>query len=296
MRLMLAILILVSVQVVRADDAITLLGRDLSKVILTLPKPVKIYSYFNVISATEELNSFDGRQSFLQRFFDTTLERFWDMNLNSGTLINAGPGLYAAIDPHISQSFGNTMVEISVPAGTRYLDIHKNFPLGVDTLAALANEGIIASMLMSQIFTANGAQFEFGRDTLKTMIKPEFSFFRRMVQEIFNRQNVVMAEYNWDTSLSGFCRVNSYSAFVIFGSRHDDKMADPFGKTLVFKSLLPALTEQEVSAANDTAKFKEVLQGVKERRTYRDKVNFVNRHYTSQEKADVANQTYSCEL
>ncbi len=228
MRVFLAIFFLLNINA-NAGDAAAMLERDLTPVILTLQKPVRMYSYFNVIAMSEELNSPQGRQNYLQRFFNATMGRFWDMNLTASQYINSGPGLYAAIDPHISQSFGNTMVEIGVPAGTRFLDIHKNVPLSDDTINALANEGIIARDLLGELFVAKNGRYEFGRDTMKFMIKPEFSFFRGMLQEIFLRQNVVMAEYNWDTSLAGFCRLHSYSAFVIFGSMKDSGIEDPEG-------------------------------------------------------------------
>jgi hypothetical protein len=279
-----------------ASESASLLERDLSPVILTLPKPVRMYSYFNVIAMTDELNSPEGRQKFLQRFFDATMGRFWDMNLTASQYINSGPGLYAAIDPHISQGFGNTMVEILVPAGTVFLDIHRNVILGEDTINALANEGIIARELMGELFVSKNGRFEFGRDTMKFMIKPEFSFFRGMMQELFLRRNVVMAEYNWDTSVAGFCRLHGYSAFVMFGAMRGSGIEDNFGKTLVFKNELPALTDEEKRSLATTAKFKKVLEELKSRKTYRDKVNFVNRSYTPAERDELVNQTYSCEL
>ena len=296
MRLILVIFLQSMASFGYAGEAAALLERDLGPVILTLQKPIKMYSYFNLQTKTEELDSPEGRQRFLQRFFDATMGRFWDMNLTASQYINSGPGLYAAIDPHISQQFGNTMVEISVPTGTRFIDIHKNVPLAADTVNALVAEGIIARELLAELFVAKGSQYQFGRDTMKFMIKPEFSFFRGMVQELFLRQNVVMAEYNWDTSVAGFCRVHGYSAFVLFGSMKDTGIADNFEKTLVYFEELPALTDEEKISAVMTAKFKQVLEGLKSRKTYREKVNFVNRSYELSEKLNLVNLTYSCEL
>lgn len=296
MRVFLAVLFIFFANAARAEEAAELLARDLSKAMLTMQKPVKLYSYFNVISVTAELDTPQGRQNFLQRFFNATMYRFWDMNLLDSAYINSGPGLYAAIDPHISQSFGNTMVEILVPTGTRYLDIHKNVLLGNDTISALSSEGIISRGLMGELFVQKGEQFEFSRDTMKVMIKPEFSFFRKMVQDLFNREKITMAEYNWDTSLAGFCRLHSYSAFVMFGNMSETGVTENFGKTLVFKAPLPALTDEENLSLSTNLKFIQVLEGVKSKKTYREKLNFVNRAYSPAEKNELVNQTYSCEL
>ena len=297
MRRTLFFLILLSFGIVQADvRSEQLLTRDLAVVIKSMPKAINLYTYFNILQITGELSTPAGRDGFNKRFFAGSLLRYWEPALTNGSYINAGPGLYAAIDPHISKSYGNMMLDISIKPGTRFIDLHVNTPLGSDTVEALVSEGIVPRGMLSTLFVLKGQRYEFSSVTLKTMIRPELMAFRKMVQEILNAQSVEMAEYNWDTSVPGFCRLQRYSAFVIFGLMRSAGIAYSMANTLVTEAELPALSDSEKATAGRDLKFRQVLDDVKKTTGYGAKVNTVRKAYPDEiERNELINQTYSCE-
>jgi hypothetical protein len=282
-----------------AQSAEELLTRDLKVGIKSMPSEVRVYNYFNVLQTSQELVSPEGRANYLKRYFDGSMSRFWDPNAAQVNFINAGPGLYAAIDPFISKQFGNTLVELTVQPGTVYIDVVNPLPVSKDTLSALIKEGYLEAGLVTGVLLKVSDRYAFTRDTLKNMINPSYKSFRQLVQNIFVKSSIGMVEYNWDTSLSIFCRRHSYSAFVFTGvlKSSDGKMyyEENVGKTLLYGVALPNLTSVESEAGQRVAHFRELLEQLKLAPTNKDKSNLVLRYYPNEsEKDDIINKTFSC--
>lgn len=279
----------------------TLLTADLLKAVKETDKTYRIYNYFNMSSTPQELMTAAGRSHFSKRYLDSSMWRFWDMDNHQTSYINAGPGLYAAIDPHISKQFGNTLLVITVPAGVKYLNVVRPVPVATETISALIEENILDQAGVSALFGGTARARTFTRDTLKFMVQPTYKKLRELTQQIVLKNDLAMIEYNWNTSLAGFCRSHSYSAFVLIGKKStasDGRMIfiEKFEETLVYGVDLPALTEHEQSTISQTRNFAELLQGLKNVSGARARAQLIQRHYPEESVRDeIINTTYSCE-
>lgn len=210
-----------------------LLARDLKAGTKSLSQEIRIYHYFPVQcsfgsgtaspSWCDSLTRPEGRRAHVTNYLKSVTARFWDVGYRADQYINAGPGLYLAIDPHIAYSqklFGTTVIELRVPAGTPYVNVVKAIPISQATLDALVNEGFLARHQLASVFSkaAGPTKLGFYRDTLKNMTSPGFEHFRRLVMRHFSENGIQFIEYNWDSSLAGFCRRKSASAFVFIGT------------------------------------------------------------------------------
>ena len=284
------------------EQAIALLNRDLSKSMKTMQESTRLYTYFNVAGQLSTLDSLQKRNSLMQRFFANSLMQFWNLESTATKNINAGLGLYAAIDPHVSRSYGNVFTEIGIAQGTKYLDVYSPILVGKDTIAALIKEDLILRNEINAILIPSGkGRYAFSRDTLRAMVKPEFKEFRKVVQRIFLTNKLVMLEYNWESSLPGFCRMNRASAFVIVGAvvknaQGVSQIQESFSKTLISETGFPNQTELEKQTTQRVLKFKTMLSQMTAKGTYAQKVKVVNTHYAdADEKLAVFDSTYSCE-
>lgn len=282
-----------------AQDAERLLGRDVMSSVKTMPKDVHIYHYFNIKDLWVELKTPDGRANYVTRYLTDVTGRFWDLNYHAAAYINAGPGVYLAIDPYVAyvQNFGNTMIELVVPKGTRFINVVRPIPIGQDTLNALVKEGIIASHQASFIFYKAGGPTKLGfyRDTLKNMTNPGYEKFRSTVLRIFQTNAIQWIEYNWDTRLSGFCNPKSASAFNYVGmTPWDLKYAGiPMMSTLPF----PLLTASEQELSTRVVKFRDLLGQIDSMRKRGIKIppSIVSSVYTPAEYKQIKDMTYSCD-
>lgn len=284
------------------ESALALLNRDLTNSMKQIQQPIRLYTYFNVSGSLSTLDSLQKRNSLMQRFFSSTMMHFWNVESTATKNINAGLGLYAAIDPHVSRSYGNVFVEIGIAKGLKYLDVYNPILVGKDTLEALIKEDLILRNEINAILVPAGkGRYAFSRDTLRAMVKPEFKEFRKIVQRIFLTNRLVMLEYNWESSLPGFCRMNRASAFVLVGnvaknSQGVNQVSESFSKILLSENGFPNPTELEKKTLQRVLKFKTMLGQMAAKGTYAQKLKVVNSHYSdSDEKLDVFDRTYSCE-
>lgn len=274
------------------SEAELLLTGDLLASVKTLDKEIRIYHYFFVPQIHQALTQASGRDAYVSRYFDIVYGRFWDLNFVTDQFINAGPGLYAAIDPSISKSFGNAVAEISLMPGTRFLNVVKPIKLREETLQALFNEGYFNSSSKEILFKLNG-NYVFSRDTLKNVTTLAFSGFRKLIHSIFQTQQITAIEYNWDTDLSGFCRKHSYSAFVLIGGAENAK------KIMSIPDLnLPNLTVEELDSQKRVFTYRRMLEDIQDKRKAGVKVDpEIKTYYFPNlfELNDLINKTYSCE-
>lgn len=285
----------------QAQSAEILLARDLMAGVKTMPREVRIYHYLNLAQLYDELKTPAGRLAFTNRYIEQVTERFWDLNFHADAYINAGPGLYLAIDPLISSKppnyFGNTMIELRVPAGTKFINVVRAIPLAKDTLEALVNEGYFAQHQIGTFFSkaAGATKLGFYRDTLKNMTDPGYEKFRSLVQRILVAQHIQFVEYNWNTSLAGFCNKTSYSSFNYIGSSPYNGMYRNL--TMLSTHAFPQLTAEEQEMATRVTKFRDVLEQIDQLKKRGMKIpkDFVLGFYTPAEFKQIKDMTFSCE-
>lgn len=285
----------------KAQSAEALLARDLLAGVKTLAKDVRIYHYFNLAQVYDELKTPSGRAAFTSRYIEQVTARFWDLSFHADAYINAGPGLYLAIDPLISSKppnyFGNTMIELAVPAGTKYLNVVRAIPLAKDTLEALVGEGYFARHQLGSFFSkaAGASRLGFYRDTLKTMTDPGYEKFRSLVQRILTANHIQFIEYNWNTSLAGFCNKTSYSAFNYIGSSPYNGMFRNLAMLSQLSFPEPTAAEQEIAAR--VTKFRDVLEQIDQMKKRGVKIpkDFALGFYTPAELKQIKDMSFSCE-
>lgn len=284
-----------------AQNAEALLTRDILASQKTLAAPVRLYNYFQMNQSWSGLNSPEGRRAYTQQYLSSRAGMFWDSGFtnDSPRAANSGGGLYLAIDPYISMGYGNTYVEMTVPAGTKFINVVRGVPVKRETLNALIAEGFMTNDQKRALF-GNG----FYRDTLRVMVAPQYARFRGLMQEIFSKNGIQFVEYNFNTSLMGFCRRHSYSAFVYVGIRNPGNPAmpgiDPVFSQVVLHSdgfQLPNLTPAELSEQARITKFRSFLYEISEILKAKKPLrrDFMLSRYTDDEMNALRAATYSCE-
>lgn len=285
-----------------ALNAEELLSRDLISTSKTLKNEIKIYNYFFLEKSFSELQSENGRKSFIRRYLSQRAGSFWDMDFTDASTKNyaAGPALYFAIDPHISQAYGNSFIELTVPAGSRYVNVVNPIPVKKDTIAALVAEGFLTTQGVAEVFPK---QAGFYRDTLRVMVLPQYSNFRNLVQTIFRDNLIQFIEYNFNTSLQGFCAKHSYSAFAYIGVKNsgdpDNALVSPaFANTTVYSTAL-AFNQQSATEQLDFArilKFRTLLEQIPlQKKAGKSVKELISNTYSAAEVQQIKTHTFSCD-
>lgn len=307
-----------SVAVAQTSKAETLLLRDLKSAIKTLPNQIRIYHYFNAQDGWWELATPAGRIDYINRYLEDVTSRFWD--LTNGVAddayarknLAAGYGLYMAIDPAISRNFGNTLIEFTLPAGTKYVRVVGATAVAKDTIKALVDEGVIVESEAAWVFppftykakdgtsrSTNG----FYRDTFKNMSQVGHERFRRFINEFFVHQGISFIEYNFNTSLMGFCKQHSYSAFNYIGLPpaagsnravlHPEYRGTPMISDLNF----PDLSPDEIATGQRVRRFRDLIDQtvVYGKKGKMAPESLLAQFYTPAEIAALKLQTFSCQ-
>ncbi len=281
----------------------SLLTKDLLAASKTISTEKKIFNYFFLQKIWNQLESESGRHEYTHSYMSQRAGSFWNSKFNDDSPKNyaAGPGLYFAIDPLISKDYGNTFIEIKIPGDIRFINVVHPIPLKKETIAALISEGIINADQVAQLFPKRNG---FYRDTLRVMVKPAFTHFRKLVQNIFTANDIQFIEYNFNSSLGRFCTKHSYSAFNYIGKKNtrDEAKAvvdESFQRTSLFSTemQIPHLSSGEVQQFDAIVKFRTVLEHLKEigRKGREAAKAYILSQYPAEEYAAVKQSTYSCE-
>jgi|GEM_PF-3684928 len=105
--------------------------QDLTPYKKTLTRDIFTYTWFESSDLKDQ-----GKESFLELL--NWYRSAWDAKLDdSGAWF--GPGLYAAVDPIISKSYGDTMLKLTLRKGMSFLDLRENdwhdaFPISFNTI------------------------------------------------------------------------------------------------------------------------------------------------------------------
>lgn len=283
-----------------------LLTRDLLASQKTMAADTKIYSYFNT-SAHPSFNSLEGRREFVQRVLSGAASSFWRMDFtnNDRAAFANGPGMYFAIDPHISKKYGNSFVEMNIPQGSRFINVVNAITINKDTMAALQAEGFFSESDKAILFPPDKPTGKRGfyRDTLRAVVAPQYANFRRMIQNIFASNNIQFVEYNFNTSLSGFCKSAKTSAFLFVGAR-DPRNSEAAQITEDFSAVNMYSTEidfqnkttQEENRLSEITKFRTLLDDMANLRAQKIAIpkTLIPSRYSAEEVKAIKAQTYNC--
>ena len=148
---------------------------------------------------------------------------FWNPANNTTDLVNGGPGWYLAIEPVISEKYGDTYYIADFPAATQLIDVTdptwkhiSKIKLKPQTLTALVTAGIIRKSQIGTLGMQNGF---FTRLSMQNIAHIDLPIYRKVVTEIFKKNNIQLVAYTWEkTGLKVICKKASSTALVFIGS------------------------------------------------------------------------------
>jgi hypothetical protein len=298
-----------------------LLTRDLMVGTATMDRDTRIYHYMVLGDYPRATNDLEqvlqwywkqyeteaSRRDQVVKYMNDVTGRFWNLDYVANEFINAGPGIYLATDPHISLNFGqgrnpwarSAMLEMTIPKGTRYINVVQNIFLKPDTLLALEKEGYVNEFAAQALFKKEKVKNPvFFRDTLRDMTQPEHRKFRSLVQRVFAAQNIQVIEYNWTTSLRDFCSKHTYSAFNFVGRPSQQGLDPVYSQTpMAVIPNLPNLSSDEIAFLERTEKFKRVLGRLADLRQAKAKIpkGLVLTEYSEAEVRELKSKAFKCQ-
>ena len=302
-----------------AESAHDLLQADLQKGVKSLPRETNFYNYFGISTGSYQiedttLKDYQGRQVYLSQRLALGGKAFRDFNNHTGGMINAGPGLYLAADPFASSPgavkdsggyFGDSMLELKLRAGTKYLSVFTPIAISKNTMSALIAEGYLTNESAKRVLAGG----RFSRDTLKFMIGLGFDGFRKMVADMMIEMNVNIIEYAWQTGTSSLCGWKDLrSAFVYIATEVPSDVSTVnlvylkgFSNKVVLtpseqealqrnQTLIPLLAklralEKQMKGTKDAASRKHIRQEV---------INEIDATLSQEEQRQLKEQTFKC--
>lgn len=245
-----------------ASEAESLLARDLRNAKVTFGHEQRLYHYFDIYQeaapATQALMvTPQGRKQVLQTRISYATGKFWSKASGSKGLF-AGEGLYLAIDPNISESYGKMLIEFTVKADAYYISLARGLYLSEDTVKAIYQEG----HLMADPDNGVPDSMRISEMTLAMILQPENARFRLLLQKALKRENIMMAEYVWRSDLDVVCGEESLqTAFVYIGT---DPTLPEFSSVEMadVKQAYAGIpmTAKELKASQDAQKLKTLIQ------------------------------------
>jgi hypothetical protein len=212
----------------------SLLERDMmaSKRIGTFSSTRRLYHYFWMGNTSTQVDGlynepvhewFKVDNNRKQRLIDTAAGTgragdFWNMDDHSTWKRNAGPGMYMAVDPNVTNEYGDTIFVMDVPKNTKYLGLGI-VPLKQDTIAALLEEGYISKSQLPVGENTLSLSQGLGAEAFKNAALAENDQFRILLQNVMENLNIQFIAYGYKGHLLGVCKKSSIYAFVYTGTR-----------------------------------------------------------------------------
>ena len=301
-----------------AQSAMELFTKDVQPLIENFKKEVQLYHYFYAPTVKDDsgknaihpsLHAYDSRQNWVRFLIDSRIKAFWDFDNHSTAYINAGPGMYFALDPNSSKEFGDSAVIMRVPSGIRYLNVFTLTKLKSATIKALVNEGIVTRSQLVPSTTTLGLNAGFGGPALKNMVRPENIEFRKFISSFVQAQNIQFIEYHYQSHLAGFCKVASQSAFVYIGNKpallqeenmsEDEKLFEllerPFFPAILYSDYeVEERTSDEVRKLDLVQRFKNILSEIRVKGTGQAAKKLIQDNLSENEINEIEAESYKC--
>jgi hypothetical protein len=209
-----------------------LLTDDVKRAVRTIDKSVRMYHYFVMVEKTDNSDlpldawfmDSRNRKSFISDLIKGRAAAFWDMTITNPFKMNAGAGMYLALDPNSTKEYGYDrpmMAVIDFQAGLKYLSTTSPIKLRPETIAKLIEEHIVTKdqLVQNKALTKMALSQGITADTLRNMILPENAQFRLLMQDVLESAEVTLIEYGYKSHLAGFCKLGRKTSFVFTGSR-----------------------------------------------------------------------------
>ncbi len=296
-----------------AQNAGPLLERDILVSTKILDRDIKLYHYFNAPTVTQDgkttlhpqLQTADGRVNWLKYLLEVRAGVFWDFNYFVTSYINAGPGMYFALDPDSSKEFGNSAIILTAPKNSKFLNVFKNVKINKDTIEALLTENVVSKNQLIINDNTLGLNSGISRMTLKNMVRPENVEFRKLFSSVLQKNNIQLIEYEYKSHLAGFCKVSSQSAFVFIGAgkatapSSNNEVAAVLTPDFLKYNLISSLevtnpTQQEAHTIDLTNRFKYVLSEIRKQGTGTAAQKLIKTNLSESEIDELASQSYEC--
>jgi hypothetical protein len=184
------------------NQAVNEVSAKIAKDVITLTHDIRVYHWFNLKS--KSLEGATVRHPMYTRYAFGGMKAFWRLPRKSTDSV-AGVGLYAALDPVSTKSYGNTVLEITIKKGARIL---KGTFGGLSTRV----DGVIKPWLFS---------FSNSKFPLLAPDSPDTDTIARLVAR---KLRIVGLSYHYDNDASLVCEESREVAFVLF-SQLDEKGA-----------------------------------------------------------------------
>jgi hypothetical protein len=170
--------------------------------VITLTHDIRVYHWFTLKS--KGLEGVGVRHPMYARYAANGMKAFWRVPRKATDSV-AGVGLYVALDPYSTKSYGNTVLEITIKKGTRLLK---------GSFGGLSTK--VDAVLKPWLFSFKGSNFsELAPDS------PDTDTIARLVAK---KLRVVGLSYHYDNDASLVCEDSREVAFVLF-SQLDEKGA-----------------------------------------------------------------------
>ncbi|MCK6597513.1 MAG: hypothetical protein L6Q37_04050 [Bdellovibrionaceae bacterium] len=244
-----------------------------------LTKTTRLYHYFNPVltgSKTGQAELWPTYQTIYDRYrpegqialdFAVKAGAFWDINIHDTKLVNAGPGMYLATDPLVSQNFGSSLYVIDFPIGSRVLDVSdptwtnvSKIKLKTETLLALQSEGILNRKQIQKLGMNKGY---FVRLSLQYMADYGLEKYRQLLAEIFDRHQIVLIQFSWEKNrMTWFCKSKTATdAFVYVGGRPDLPVTNTYVMSKVSRKIIDnSVFTSSYSVKEQSSKEKKIIE------------------------------------
>ena len=286
-------------QVLSDRELVELIKRDLSVTTKTLQHEVRGYHWFGSNISDRKISTTD---SIFEKHFLDTAQNFWTYASQQDH--NIGPGFYAATDPDISKRYGNTMIEVIIPPGTKFIDVRGGvadyqFEISQQTQNALnqiCNSGVVVNnqgVFYADILGQKTPFQSFLKQTL-TYIEPCYRVFNQAVAEL----GVEFIAYGWGPhhNMSHHCEPSILSSMVMLGKvkRFKDNTAKlGMGSVKVYgytQKIGKNPKRKKVDRYRYVDRFTRLVRGTKAKWSY-----FDNESISSADIANIKNKTFNCQ-
>ena len=118
----------ISSEEVTKDQVQAAFNQDMNVIKKTLSRPIITYHWSGGDKYANHYQKFESRDKIFRSILNAKAPKFYDMPL----LSNFGDGLYTAFDPQTSASFGKQLIEVTVAAGSNFLDFRAGAHTGLE--------------------------------------------------------------------------------------------------------------------------------------------------------------------
>lgn len=273
----------------------------------TLNKVTRMYSYYR--APKDQKDALKLWPTYLkansqQNQYRTDLSyfagAFWNPANNNTKLVNGGPGWYLAAEPVISETYGDTYYIVDFPATMKMIDVTdptwkyvSKMKLRPQTIEQLVSSGVIDKTQISYLGMQNGY---FTRLSMQYVADINLAVYRKVVSEIFKKNNIQLVAYNWEKTGTGIiCKRRTSVALVYVGQ--PPASAATADRATIPQELLSQLTVNYPNGnLSDFEYSPERIQKVQDSKKFYEAIKAASpAGLTSEEIARLKAVTYECD-